>query len=467
MSSVPTQKILVIDEEEEFREWTFKHLKADSVQLLEEKNPHTALDSVNKNKPDLIFVGPSLGETKHLEILTELRHNDPDAIVILSTMFPSTNEVIDAMRLGAHDFIASESLNYELRGVVEAALVAKEQIRTTNEEDTVSALHESHLNDAIIGKSAPMQTVFKMIGRVSRSEAPVLITGESGSGKELVASAIHKFSPRKSNEFIAINCAAIPENLLESELFGHEKGAFTGAVSKRPGRFEQCDGGTLFLDEIGDMPSPTQSKILRVLQDGTFSRIGSNETLYTDVRIVAATNRKLEEDVSLGNFREDLFYRLNVVRIHLPPLRERKDDIPILSEYFLKKISEKTRKPILKLSEEATQILSQHDWPGNVRELENTLQRAAALANSEVLLPQDIPLGAVQPSTSSADLRSTLDTLVEHAVHMNMEENEGEKFLPTLEKSLAKVALEHCQGDEDNCAQLLGVTKTALSKLLK
>src|ERR1700676_2095255 len=247
-----------------------------------------------------------------------------------------------------------------------------------------------------------MQQVFKMVGRVSHSDAPVMITGESGSGKELVARAIHHYSNRSGQAFIAINCAAIPENLLESELFGHEKGAFTGAAAMRIGRFEQSNGGTLFLDEIGEMPLAVQSKILRVLWGGEFSRVGGNATIKTDVRIIAATNKTLEQEVAKKLFREDLFYRLNVVRIHLPPLRQRKEDIRLLAEYFLKKIATLKHLPQLKLSEEGVKLMEEYPWPGNVRELENTIQRTCVLATSDVLLPKDIPLGAATQQSDGA-----------------------------------------------------------------
>jgi len=456
------QTILVIDLDAEFRKWVVKNLKAKTVSIEEEADPAAAVAVYGKLKPDLVLVGPRLGKISPLEVLKELRYEDPEATVLLSTGFPSTNAVIEAMRLGAHDFIAAERLTFELRAVVEKALAEREQIRDTTSNATPDALDEIHLNDAIIGRSAPMQAVFKMIGRVSRTEAPVLVTGESGSGKELVAAAIHDFSPRKGSEFVAINCAAIPENLLESELFGHEKGAFTGAVSKRPGRFEQCDRGTLFLDEIGDMPGPTQSKILRVLQDGTFSRIGSNDTLQTDVRIVAATNRDLEKDVAAGTFREDLFYRLNVVRIHLPPLRERKDDVPLLAEFFLRRISEKTKRPQLKLADATVEALQKYDWPGNVRELENTLQRATALANAEVLLPGDIPLG---PGSGRSAARAQKEPESLQAAY-SLLLDQADFSLANVQAGLAELALERSEGDAKAAAKLLGLSAAAFAKLL-
>jgi DNA-binding NtrC family response regulator len=310
-----------------------------------------------------------------------------------------------------------------------------------------------------------------------------LITGESGCGKEVVARAIHRFSARQHKEFVAINCAAIPENLLESELFGHEKGSFTGAVALRVGRFEQCDGGTLFLDEIGDMPLPVQSKILRVLQEGEFSRVGGNQTLRTDVRILAATNRPLEQDVETNRFREDLFYRLNVIRIHIPPLRERHEDVLPLANFFLQRLAREHRLPPHRLSEEAIRHLEDHHWPGNVRELENTLARACVLATADVLLPKDIPLGSAQlsrpgagspplpavevtapapgiptPANLNAIARTLLDDLIQ---------SPGRPILAELEHQLVLQTCEHTGQQIAAAAKLLGLTPALMAKKLK
>jgi two-component system nitrogen regulation response regulator GlnG len=319
-----------------------------------------------------------------------------------------------------------------------------------------------------------MQQVFKMIGRVSHSDAPVMITGESGSGKELVARAIHHYSQRSARSFVAINCAAIPEQLLESELFGHEKGAFTGAAVQRIGRFEQSSGGTLFLDEIGDMPLQLQSKILRVLQDGEFSRVGGNATLKADVRIVAATNKNLEQEVSNKTFREDLFYRLNVVRIQLPPLRQRTEDIRILAEYFLRKVALQKALPQVKLSEEAVRVLEKYSWPGNVRELENTIQRACVLATSDVLLPKDIPLGDVQPAETGGAQRTgsiasgpiTKDAAIE-ALLRAAQADPNVQLLPWVEREFTLYALKTTQGNQVRAAKLLGITRATLRKRIE
>jgi transcriptional regulator with GAF, ATPase, and Fis domain len=285
-----------------------------------------------------------------------------------------------------------------------------------------------------------------------------LVSGESGTGKELVANAIHEYSPRRNREMLAINCGAIPENLLESELFGHEKGAFTGAIARRAGRFEQCDGGTLFLDEIGDMPLSVQVKLLRVLQDGTFSRVGSNEILSADVRIIAATNKNLAEEVAAGNFREDLYYRLNVVEIKIPPLRERPEDIPLLAEFFLRRITRRNGMARIRFSAEAVGELQKHHWPGNVRELENTVARACALAQSDILLPADIPLAA-NPSATKSGLREAIDRLVTAAPP-------GASVIDWLGRRLAERAFDRTDGEIKKAADLLGVTAAQLKRLL-
>jgi two-component system, NtrC family, nitrogen regulation response regulator GlnG len=360
-------------------------------------------------------------------------------------------------------------LPFNLKIVVDAALKAAAEMRRAKPFEPALTV-EQH-EDSIVGQSPAMQEVFKMVGRISHSDAAVMITGESGSGKELVARAIHQYSSRHDRPFLAINCAAIPENLLESELFGHEKGSFTGASAQRIGRFEQCDGGTLFLDEIGDMPLAIQSKLLRVLQDGTFSRVGGNQTVKTDVRIVAATNKNLEAEVSGKKFREDLFYRLNVVRLHLPPLRNRREDIRLLAEYFLKRVASQRAKPQLQLSQDAVDLLESHPWPGNVRELENTIQRAAVLATSDVLLPKDLPLGqaataaAVEPAVAASTpsgLEDAARVLFEAA-----SAQPGLELLPWLEREFTRRAMESTGNNQVRAAKLLGITRATLRKRLE
>jgi len=463
MSKDSPEKILIVDNDEDFIAWASKHLKAKGVEISSESNPEEAQLFCKKESPEVIIVEMRIEPHGGIELLKRLRQDDPNAAVILIADSPPTAPVIEAMRLGATEFLAKERLQFELRPVIESVMRAKEEIRSS--EDSNATELDLQEEGSIIGKSAQMQEVFKMIGRVSRSDAPVLITGESGCGKELVAHAIHKYSSRSSREFIAVNCAAIPENLLESELFGHEKGSFTGATSRRIGRFEQGDSGSLFLDEIGDMPFTTQSKILRALQDGIITRVGGNDPVSTDVRIIAATNRNLESDVASGEFREDLFYRLNVVRIHLPPLRERLEDIPLLAEHFLQKISAESKRPKLRLTPEASDTLQAHHWPGNVRELENCMRRAAALSNNEVLLAEDIPFHpeAKQNKTGSpSSPNSALVDLIKEASSRALE-----KPMDWLEQKLLQASLELHEGDHQAAAKDLGMSAATLKKKLK
>ena len=378
----------MVDSDIDYLEWATKHLGAEGLRILRCDHAEKAAKVCDTTDVDLVIADISLQPFDGLVLLRRIRAAHPGIIVILTDGFPTTSQVIEATQQGAQDILKKESLLFELRPVVENALRALEQRRSAAETDTPIIRQSGSVK--IIGNSRALQDVFKIVGRVARTDAPVLVSGESGTGKELVANAIHEYSPRAKSEIIAINCGAIPENLLESELFGHEKGAFTGAITRRVGLFEQCDGGTLFLDEIGDMPATVQVKLLRVLQDGTFTRVGGNELQKSDVRIVAATNKNLAQEVSAGNFREDLFYRLNVVEIHLPPLRARTDDIPLLAEHFLRLTLKRNKIAPLRLSAEAMDHLKSHRWPGNVRELENTIARACALANNEVLLPADI-----------------------------------------------------------------------------
>jgi DNA-binding NtrC family response regulator len=365
------------------------------------------------------------------------------------------------MKMGAFDFVRKEQLPFNLKVVADAALLAAAELRSANAFKPQLTV-EQH-RDEIVGRSEAMQQVFKMVGRVAGSDAAVMVTGESGAGKELVACAIHNYSARSNRSFLAINCAAIPENLLESELFGHEKGAFTGAATQRVGRFEQCNKGTLFLDEIGEMPLQVQSKILRVLQEGTFSRVGGNETLHTDVRIVCATNRNLEEEVAKRTFREDLFYRLNVVRIHIPPLRQRVDDIRLLAEYFLQKIANRTHTPPLKLTEEAVRVLESYPWPGNVRELENTLQRASVLSTA------DIPLGVASPEATKRDDTSLDFMPKDRAVEVLFQaaaEDPSLPLLPWIEREFTLRAMQKTGDNQVRAAKMLGITRATLRKRL-
>ena len=463
------QTVLVVDPDPDFLDWARGQLAADDVRALTAESSEEAFKLFCAEDPLMVITEMRLGTHSGLELLARLRKRDPNALVIITGALGTTQSVIESMRLGAFDFVRKEQLPFNLKIVVDAALKAAAEMRVAKPFEPTLSL-EQH-QDSIVGQSAAMQEVFKMVGRISNSDAAVMITGESGSGKELVARAIHQYSARHDRPFLAINCAAIPENLLESELFGHEKGSFTGASAQRIGRFEQCDGGTLFLDEIGDMPLSIQSKLLRVLQDGTFSRVGGNQTIQTDVRIVAATNKNLEAEVAEKKFREDLFYRLNVVRLHLPPLRSRKEDIRLLAEYFLKRIATQKLKPQLQLSKESVELLENHPWPGNVRELENTIQRAAVLSTSDVLLPKDLPLGqaaAAQPGEAAVAIPAPVN-LDEAArfLFAAAAAQPGLELLPWLEQEFTRRAMESTGNNQLRAAKLLGITRATLRKRLE
>jgi nitrogen regulation protein NR(I) len=464
------QTVLVVDPDADFLRWARNQLGDDEVKVIGAETSEDAFKLFCAENPLVVITEMRLGTHSGLELLARLRKRDPNALVIITGALGTTQSVIESMRLGAFDFVRKEQLPFNLKIVVDAALKAAAEMRQAKPFEPALTV-EQH-QDSIVGQSPAMQEVFKMVGRISNSDAAVMITGESGSGKELVARAIHQYSSRHDRPFLAINCAAIPENLLESELFGHEKGSFTGASAQRIGRFEQCDGGTLFLDEIGDMPLAIQSKLLRVLQDGTFSRVGGNQTIKTDVRIVAATNKNLEAEVSAKNFREDLFYRLNVVRLHLPPLRNRREDIRLLAEYFLKRVAAQKAKPQLQLSQDAVELLENHPWPGNVRELENTIQRAAVLATSDVLLPKDLPLGQTTAvSTGEAAAAATpAPSSLEEAARVLFEAasaQPGLELLPWLEREFTRRAMESTGDNQVRAAKLLGITRATLRKRLE
>ena len=465
------QTILVVDPETDFLDWVQHQLTTPTTRVLTAATSDVGFKIFCRESPDLLIAETHLTPLGGLDLLVKVRQRDPNAIVVLTSGFGTTQSVIESMKLGAFDFIRKETLPFNLKVVVDAALKAQAEMKSATAFKPQLTVEEHQ--DSIVGKSAAMQQVFKMIGRVSHSDAPVMITGESGTGKELVARAIHHYSERSTKSFVAINCAAIPEQLLESELFGHEKGSFTGATGTRIGRFEQSNGGTLFLDEIGDMPLSLQGKILRVLQDGEFSRVGGNEILRSNVRIVAATNKNLEQEVSRKTFREDLFYRLNVVRIQLPPLRQRTEDIRLLAEYFLQRVATEKLLPRMQLSEEAVRVLEGYSWPGNVRELGNAIQRACVFATSDLLTPKDIPLGSDQMAEHVPTLRAAVSAepmTTEGAIELLLQAAQVDpdvQLLPWLEREFTLYAMKATKGNQVRAAKLLGITRATLRKRIE
>ncbi|MBI4324528.1 MAG: sigma-54-dependent Fis family transcriptional regulator [Chloroflexi bacterium] len=469
-------KLLLIDDEVDVQ-YSFRRIfEPTEIELTTASSGEEGLRLVPKIKPDLVLMDIRMGGMTGLETLRRLRQMDTKLPIILMTAYGTTQTAIEAMKLGAYDYLLKPFDVPKLKQLVAAALKAAHDMKRVV---SYQPLLESEDYDlGIVGRSDAMQNVFKLIGQLAASDATALITGESGTGKELVARAIYHHSQRSAQPFIAINCAAIPENLLESELFGHEKGAFTGAAGQRIGKFEQCHRGTIFLDEIGDMSLATQTKILRVLQSGTFERVGGNQPLQVDVRIIAATNKPLEQAVAAREFREDLYYRLNVVRIQIPPLRERRGDIRLLVNYFLKKFAQNQNKPPKSISPEVIAALEQYGWPGNVRELENVMQRAMVMAKGDAILPADLPAEMISAALSSAaapapdgvpasaapaalptDLASLSRLLFQWARRQSQL-----KVIPAVERELIINALAETKGNQVQAAKLLGITRATLRK---
>jgi len=387
-ATAPT--ILVIDDDAEIRYSLSRVFSTRKYHVIEAASGEQGVALVKKGPaPDLVFLDVRMGGMSGIEALQHIRSTNPRQLVVLMTAFGTAQTAIEAMKYGAFDYVMKPFDPQKVLALTDSAFKVHADLRAAG--DYKSSINSEDYKEGIVGSSTVMQEVFKIIGQVTASDVTVMITGESGSGKELVARSIWKHSHRATKPFIAVNCAAIPDNLIESELFGHEKGSFTGATGQRLGKFEQCDGGTIFLDEIGDMALATQTKILRVLQQGEIQRVGGSETIKVDVRIIAATNKDLEGMVKRKTFREDLYYRLNVVRIKMPALRERVGDIPQIVDFCLQNLVKQRKARVGKVSPEAMAILTRHRWPGNVRELENVIYRSAVIAQGDVILPRDLP----------------------------------------------------------------------------
>jgi two-component system nitrogen regulation response regulator GlnG len=381
--------ILVVDDDTEVRYSLNRVLSSQHYKVSESPSGEEGVAAVKRQPPDVVLLDNRMTGMSGLETLQHIRAANPKQLVILMTAYGTAQTAIEAMKFGAFDYVVKPFDPPKLIALVESALRTQADSRSAGSPQP--AINPEDHKEGIIGTSAPMQQVFKIIGQVAASDVTVMITGESGTGKELVARSIHRHSHRSAKPFVAVNCSAIPENLIESELFGHERGAFTGATAQRLGKFEVCDGGTIFLDEIGDMTPATQTKILRVLQEGEIQRVGGSETIKVNVRVIAATNKDLEALVKDKEFREDLYYRLNVVRLRLPPLRERVEDVPQIVEFFLQNLARGKKTKARRVSPEALAILCRHRWPGNVRELENTIHRSAVIVQGDAILPKDLP----------------------------------------------------------------------------
>lgn len=494
MSATHTTKsatILIIDDDDEIRYSLGRVLSSGDFQIQEAASGEEGVAAVKKGPfPDLIFLDIRMGGMSGIEALQHIRGANPKQLVVLMTAFGTAQTAIEAMKFGAFDYIMKPFDPAKVLSLAETALQANAEMKAVG--DYKPTINSEDYKEGIVGSSAAMQEVFKVIGQVTASDVTVMITGESGTGKELVARSICQHSHRSGKPFIAVNCAAIPDNLIESELFGHEKGSFTGATTQRQGKFELCDGGTIFLDEIGDMALATQTKILRVLQQGEIQRVGGTNTIKVDVRIIAATNKNLEEMVEEKEFREDLYYRLNVVRIKMPPLRDRSDDIPQIVDFCLQNLVKQRKTRVAKVSPETLEILSRHPWPGNVRELENVIYRSAVIAQGDAILPKDLPaeilasvgdtVGASEgdgeggePKTRTAPpfaaekTTGTSPLTMAQAldfVHAELSETDA-PILDRLEEEMIRRVWQAVGGNQARAAEKLGMTRTTLRKRIE
>jgi two-component system NtrC family response regulator len=446
------ETILIVDDEKNYLVVLSAFLSGEGYETLTADNAERALEIVESADLDLILTDMKMPTMDGIELLKRVKGKNPDLPVVVMTAYGTVEKAVEAMQLGAFNFIQKPFQNETLRQMIHSAVgtyrIFKENRRL------VHALEDRYRFDNIIGKSRVMQAIFDMIQKVAHTKATVLITGESGSGKELIARAIHYNSPRRNKPFVAVSCAALTETLLESELFGHERGAFTGATAMRKGRFELADGGTLFLDEIGEVPASVQVKLLRVLEDMTFERVGGTRTIAVDIRLVAATNKDLKREVEQRRFREDLYFRLNVVHINLPPLRERSEDIPLLAAHFLAKYAQEANKGKMTVSPEAMRFLCNHRWPGNVREFEHAIERAVLLSRNDEITLTDLP----RELLNFADLEIPIDWQRLSSLP---------ETLDAIEKRLIQKALALSDNVQSRAANLLNIPRANLQYRLK
>ena len=434
--------VLVVEDEEKLRRVIELQLKTAGYEVEQAGSAEEAFKRADR--ADVILTDLRLPGQSGLELLTSLRNQDSRTPIIVMTAFGSIETAVEAMKAGAVDFLPKPFSLDHLMTVIDKALEIK-NLRTENRE-LRAELSQRYEFDNIVGRSEAMREIFATIDRVAPTRATVLLCGESGVGKDMIARAIHHHSPRADRPFVKINCTALPENLMESELFGYEKGAFTGANASKPGKFEQADTGTVFLDEIGDVPGSIQVKLLRILQEREFERLGSNKTRHIDVRVLAATNVDLRAALEQGTFREDLYYRLNVLPMNIPPLRDRKEDIPFLANHFIRKFRKDMGSRVESISEGAMERLLGYPWPGNVRELENVIERSMVLAGGSVLEPADIKLDMAPKARAAA-----VDSFLPDGVTLDQ-----------YEQSIIKEALNRANGNKSQAARLLGLTRNAL-----
>ncbi|MCX6136325.1 MAG: sigma-54 dependent transcriptional regulator [Ignavibacteriales bacterium] len=442
--------ILVVDDETSQREVLSGYLRKKKHVVFSASSVPNALKTFTQHSIDLILTDLKMPDLSGIDLLTKVRALHPDIAVVVMTAFGTIEGAVDALQKGAFSYL-TKPINLDELDVLVGRIAERNQLVSEN-RILKEQLAEKFSFKEIVSRSDAMDRVLQMAARVAQSDAAVLVRGESGTGKELIAKTIHFSSSRRANPFIAVNCAALNANLLESELFGHEKGAFTGADRQRRGRFEMAEGGTLFLDEIGDIAPATQVRLLRVLQEKEFERVGGNETLHADVRIIAATNKNLEKAIADGAFREDLYYRLNVVSIEIAPLRQRREDVSMLLDHYLQHFARQQKRPALSFSKEARDILLRYDYPGNVRELENVVLRAVVLSHHELITTADLPSSLRDAPAESASTRNV---------------GSLEEQVENLEKDLVFEALRISSNNQSKAAELLGLSERNLRYRLK
>lgn len=441
-------RILVVDDEESIREFLEIMLKKENYEVTTAEDGLRAKEILAKKTFDMVISDMQMPNVTGIELLQHVKETYPDMVFMIITAFGTTESAVDAMKMGAYDYVTKPFKIDEVRLNIANAL------RSKNLETEVRVLKKELVKEYsfqnMVGNSSAMHSVFDLIKRVSQAPTNVLITGESGTGKEVIAKAIHYNGPLKDKPFVTINCGAIPENLMESEMFGHKKGSFTGAIADKAGLFEVADGGTLFLDEVGELPLSIQVKLLRAIQERVIRRVGATEDMKVDVRIIAATNRNLEDMVAKGTFRQDLFYRLNVIGIKSPPLRERAEDIPLLATHFLKKYNDKLNKSISSISTEAMEILKNYSYPGNVRELENMIERTVALEAGSTILPESLP-----PMVNTSSGRKMASS---NEIEIGDSGLDLDKVMGQIEKELLLKAIHAAGGVKKKAAKLLHIS---------
>ncbi|AFS38515.1 nitrogen regulation protein NR(I) [Alteromonas macleodii] len=461
------ESVWIVDDDSSIRWVLQKALQAADISCLSFENPEDLLLQLQSGQaPEVIISDIRMPQMDGMTLLNEVHASHPLLPVIIMTAHSDLDSAVNAYQKGAFEYLPKPF------DIDEAVTLTQRALAHAREQSTVSKAQVEDVVTEIIGEAPAMQEVFRAIGRLSRSSISVLINGQSGTGKELVAHALHRHSPRASKPFIALNMAAIPADLVESELFGHEKGAFTGAQAARQGRFEQADGGTLFLDEIGDMPLDVQTRLLRVLADGQFYRVGGHQSVSVDVRIIAATHQNLEQRVAEGKFREDLFHRLNVIRVHLPSLNERREDIPLLTRHFLRRAAKELDVEAKSISKDAERVMSQLPWPGNVRQLENVCRWLTVMASGQEVLPSDLPpeihsdSSIEKPSAESGEWPDLLASWTDKQLRDGHHNILNDAML-TFERIMLERALQHTHGHKQDAAKRLGWGRNTLTRKLK